>query len=173
MPGALPQRIPPSAVLLRLLVGLGPVAAVLATAPAGAGPPWWVVAGVGALAAAAAVAPDSQLPAGATLAALAWWAATLGDGLTPWLMVAAVALLVGHLAALVAGYGPLTLPADPATVALWTRRGALVAVTVPATWALARALAGTADVPGTWLLGVAATLAATVLASVALGRRSP
>jgi len=59
------DAMPRSQLALRALVLLGPVVALLATGPAGHGPPWWLVGIVTVLAAAAAVAPDSPVGAGA------------------------------------------------------------------------------------------------------------
>ena len=159
---------PTSQVVLRAAVLLGPVVAVLTTGPAGAWPPWWIVAGVGALAAAAAAAPDSQMATGASLAALVWWTITLGDDLTGWVVVAAVALVVGHVAGLLASYGPGTMPVDPDLARLWARRGSLLLLVVPTAWAVTRLLRGDPEQPGIWVLGVATVLAATVLATAAL-----
>jgi hypothetical protein len=80
-----------------------------------------------------------------------------------------VALVVAHVAALLASYGPPAMPLDPATLRLWVRRGALALVTVPAAWGAAHLLQGEPEQPGIWVLGVVAALAATVAADVALG----
>jgi len=162
---------PTSQLLLRALVLLGPVAAVLATGPAGNWPPWWIVAGVAALAGAAAAAPDSQMATGAGLAVLVWWTIALGDDLTGWLLVAAAALVAAHVAGVLASYGPGTMPLDPGIARLWARRGALVLLTVPGAWAVTRLLQGDPEQPGIWVLGVATALGATVVATAALGGR--
>jgi hypothetical protein len=159
---------PTSQLVLRALVLLCPLVAVLATGPAGSWPPWWIVVGVGALAGAAAATPDSQMPTGAGLAALVWWTVTLGDDLTAWLLLAAAALVVGHVAALLASYGPGPMPLDRGVAGLWVRRGTLVLVVVPAAWAVTRLLHGDPEQPGIWVLGVAAALAATLVATAAL-----
>jgi hypothetical protein len=162
---------PRSQLLLRALVLLGPVVAVLATGPAGSWPPWWLVAGVVALAGAGAVASDSQLLSGAGLVALVWWTIGLDDDLTGWVVVAAAALVVGHVAALLASYGPATMPVHPSLVRLWTRRGGLVLLVVPAAWAVTRLLRGDPEQPGIWVLGVATVLVATLVATAALAVR--
>ena len=159
---------PTSQLVLRAVVLVCPVVALLATGPAGNWPPWWIVVGVGALAGAAAAAPDSQMPTGAGLAALVWWTITLGDDLTGWLLVAAAALVVGHVGGLLASYGPGTMRLDPSIARLWARRGALVLLVVPAAWAVTRLLNGDPEQPGIWVLGVATALAATLLATAAL-----
>jgi len=66
----------------------------------------------------------------------------------------------------------VTMPVDAAVVRLWLRRGALVLLTVPAVWGLARLLDDEPEQPGVWLLGVAAAFVATVVATAALTVRS-
>lgn len=153
---------------LRALVLLGPLVGMLATGPAGSWPAWWVLVPQLGLAVAAAVAPDSSFPAAAILLAMTWWTVTLRDGLHPMVLVAAPALLLTHLAAMLASYGPGAMPLDGPTLRLWARRGALVLVTVPAVWGAARLLRGEPEQPGIWMIGVAAACAATVVAGVAL-----
>jgi hypothetical protein len=162
-----------SQLLLRVPVLLGPMVALLATGPAGNWPPWWVVAGVLALAAAFAARPDSQSGAAAFLAVLVWWVISLGDDLQPEILLAAAALVVAHVAAVLASYGPSAMPLDPAAVRLWARRGLLVLLTVPAAWVAARLLEGEPEQPGIWVLGVVAVLTATVAATVTLTTARP
>jgi hypothetical protein len=161
--------MPPSQLLLRALVLVGPVVALLATGPAGHWPPWWVVVPVVGLAGAFAAMPDSAYGAGVFLVVLVWWTISLREELQPEVLAAAAALLVAHLAAQVASYGPAALPVEAATLRLWGVRGVLVLVTVPAAWGAARLLRGEPEQPGIWILGVLAALAATVAATVALG----
>jgi len=157
-----------SQLALRALVLLGPVVALLATGPAGHGPPWWLVGIVTVLAAAAAVAPDSPVGAGAGLVVLGWWTLSLRDGMPVSVAVAAVALTVGHLAALLASYGPRAMPLDRPTLLLWARRGALVLLSVPGSWLLARAVRGEPEQPGLWVLALAAACVAILGATVAM-----
>ena len=53
-----------------------------------------------------AVLPESPSAPRVLLAVLVWWAVALDDGLHPAVLVAAAALLVAHLAAVLASYGP-------------------------------------------------------------------
>ena len=161
-----------SQVLLRVVVFLGPVVAVLATGPAGNWPPWWIAGAAVAIAAAASYDPDGPNGTGTGLVVLGWWAIALEDGLPASILVAAAGLVAAHLAALLASYGPATMPVDAATLRLWGGRGALVLITVPAAWALALALRGEPEQPGIWLLGAATAFVATVLATAALAVRS-
>ena len=157
-----------SQLVLRVLIFLGPVVALLAAGPAGRWPTWWVVTGIVVLAAAFAALPETAVGAGVMLAVLAWWAGALDDGLHPAVLVAATGLLVAHLAATLTGYGPDSMPVDPALVRLWVRRGLLLLLSVPLLWLAARGLDGQPEQPGIWVVGVAAGLAATVAAAVAL-----
>ena len=162
-----------SQLVLRALVFLGPVVAVLAAGPAGHWPAWWAVVGIVVLAAGFAALPESPIGAGVLLVVLAWWAGALDDGLHPAVLVAATALLVAHVAAVLAGYGPGEMPLDPALVRLWVRRGAVLLLGVPLVWGLALLLDGEPEQPGIWVIGVGAGLVATVAATVALTAGSP
>jgi hypothetical protein len=157
--------------VLRAIIVLGPVVAVLAAGPAGHWPPWWVLAVTIVCAGGFAAFPESTFGAGAVLVVLAWWTVGLDDGLHPAVLVAATALLVAHLAAVLASYGPGEMPVERALAWLWVRRGALALLGVPLVWALARALRGEPEQPGVWVVGVAAGLVATVAAAVALSAR--
>ena len=161
--------MPTSQLVLRTLVLLGSMVALLATGPAGHWPPWWVVVPVLGLAGAFAAMPDSPVGAAVFLVVLVWWTISLRDDLQPEAMAAAGALLVAHLAAQVASYGPAALPVERATLRLWGLRGLALLATVPATWAVARLLRGQPEPAGVWVLGVTAAVAATVAATVAVG----
>jgi hypothetical protein len=158
-----------SQLVLRGLAFLGPVVALLATAPAGHAPPWWLVVLVAALAGATAAAPDSAIGAGAGLVVLGWWAISLRGGLPVEVVPAAVALTVGHLAAQLASYGPRSMPLDTPTLLLWARRGALVLLTVPATWLVARAVQDEPEQPGLWVITLAVACVGIIGATVAIG----
>ncbi len=86
-------------------------------------------------------------------------------------LVAAAALLVGHVAAVLTSYGPGEMPVDAALLVRWTARGLLVLLPVPVVWWLARALQDQPDEPGIWVVGLAVGLAATVAAGIALTSR--
>lgn len=163
--------IPRSQLALRAVVLLGPLVALLMTGPAGHWPPWWVLLPVAVLAAASAAAPDSPVGAGAGLVVLVWWAVSLGDGVPRSVLVAATALLAGHLAGVLASYGPREMPLDGPTIVLWMRRGALVLLAVPGAFAATRLLRGQPEQPGIWVLAVAAACAATIAAAIAIDVR--
>lgn len=160
--------IPRSQVVLRALVLLGPVVALLLTGPAGHWAPWWIVLPVLGMGAVAAVAPDSPVAAGAGLVVVVWWSVALDSGIPAWVVGAAVALVVGHVAGLLASYGPREMALDRATVVLWVRRGALVLLTVPGAFAAARLLDGEPEQPGIWLLAVGAACVATIAGTAAV-----
>jgi hypothetical protein len=160
-----------SQAVLRALVLLGPVLAVLATGPAGRWPVWWVLLPVVALAGVAAWFPDSPFLAAVDLAVLAWWAVALGGGVPAWAVAAAVALVVGHVAALLTSYGPVEMPLDPATARLWTRRAALVLLTVPVAWVAGRVLEGQPEQPGVWVAGTGLACVVIVAATALLPAR--
>lgn len=157
-----------SQLALRALVLLGPVVATLMTGPAGHWAPWWVVLAIAGLAGGFAVLPESAVGVGTLVAVLGWWTASLRDGLHPAVLVAALALLVAHVAALLASYGPGEMPVPAALIRLWVRRTALVLLVVPVVWALARVLEGEPEQPGIWVVGTAVALAATIAGGVAL-----
>ena len=155
--------------VLRALAFLGPVVALLATGSTGRTAPWWLIVLVLVLAGATAAAPDSAIGAGTGLVVLGWWTIAVDAGLPGEVVVAAVALTVGHLAALLAAYGPREMPLDRPTLLLWTRRGALVLLTVPATWLLARAVQDEPEQPGLWVLALGVACLGIVAATVAIG----
>jgi hypothetical protein len=162
-----------SQLVLRAVIVLGPVVAVFSAGPAGQWPPWWVAAGMLGLAGGFAALPESPVGAVVMLAVLGWWAVALDDGLHPAVLVAAAALLVTHIASVLACYGPGEMPVERALVVLWVRRGALLLPGVPLVWGLAVLLRDQPDQPGVWVVGVAAGLVATVVAAVTLTARQP
>lgn len=157
---------------LRAVAALGPVAAVLATAPAGVPPKPWLVLLVALLSVAHARLPESPVGILAMGTVIVWWGVAFRDGLHAWALPAAAALLASHVAALLAAYGPDRLGVDPATLRLWLVRAAVAFSLAPAVWALALLLRGRDETPGVWVAGLAVALAATVVATVALTREA-
>lgn len=156
---------------LRATMAGGPVVALLATGAAGAWPAPWLVVTVGVVALGWAAFPESAAGTGAFLLVLAWWGIGLRDGLHPASLGAAAALLVAHLAGLVAALGPGTVGLDRAVLLLWARRGLLVLLAAPPVWALAEAVDGRPEPPGVWVAGLAAVLAAVLVANLRYVRR--
>jgi hypothetical protein len=169
MPGLEPNDWARSQLVLRGLVLLGPVAALLASGPAGHAAPWWLVGVVAALAGVGARYTDVPFGAAPLLVVVGWWAAALGTTTSAWLLVAAAALVVAHVAGVLVSYGPPTMPVDAAVTRLWVHRGALVLLTAPVAWAVARLLRDEPEQPGIWVLGVAAACVATLVATAGLG----
>jgi len=155
---------------LRVVAALGPVGAVLATAPAGVPPKPWLVGLVALLSVGHARLPESPVGILAMGAVIVWWGVAFRDGLHAWALPAAAALLASHVAALLAAYGPDRLGVDPATLRRWLVRAAVAFSLAPAVWALALLLRGRDEAPGVWVAGLAVALAATVVATVALTR---
>ena len=154
---------------LRALVALMPLAAVLCTLGAGEGPAAWFVVLVLVLGVGWACFPESAAGATVLVLVLAWWGIGLRDGLDLWALPASLALPTAHVAATVASYGPVSMPVDPGLALLWLRRGLLVLVAAPATYALALVVRDAPPVAGVWLAGAAAVAAAGTAASVLLG----
>ena len=156
-------------VATRLVMLLGPVAALVAAAAAGIPPPGWIAALVVALAVGWALMPESLFGTLCLGLVLAWWGIAELDGLPAESLLAAAALLAAHVAAIVTAYGPPEMDIDPATVRLWLARGALVAIAAPVVWLLAVVLRDQPEPPGVWIAAMVAIVVAAVVAAVAFG----
>lgn len=154
--------------VVRLLVAVLPVLAVVCTVGAGEAPAAWFVALVGLLSLGWATFPESAAGATVLVLVLAWWGIGLRDGLDPWALVAAAALLAAHVAATLASYGPATMPVDAALARLWVRRATLVYLAAPATFLLAGSVRDVAPPAGVWAAGLAAVAVAGTTAAVLL-----
>lgn len=156
---------------LRAVVLAGPVVALLAAGAAGNGPAAWVLVLVVVLSVLWAGAPESAVGTGALLVVLFWWTRVPDDALHPAALLAALAVVASHVAAVVGSVAPPRTPVDPAVLRLWSTRAALLLLPVPVLWVLARALRGEDAPSGLWPAGLAVTLLAVVLLGAALGRR--
>jgi hypothetical protein len=154
---------------LRALVFFGPPLALLTTGLAGVFPARWLVALVLVLSVAFAAMPDSPFGTAALLVVVAWWGLAFRDGPHPQAVLAAAALLVAHVAAVLASYGPGQMPLDPGLARLWARRGLVVLAISPAVWAVAVVLRGQPEPAGIWVAGLAAAFTAMLVASLAFG----
>jgi len=150
---------------VRLLVAVMPVLALLCTVGAGEAPPVWFVSLVALLSIGFAAFPESAVGVAVLILVLAWWGLGLRDGLDPWAVPAAAAILVAHLAAVVAAYGPDRLRVDPDLARLWVRRGVAVFVVSPVLLLVTLSLRGTPAPAGIWMLGLAAAFVAMSAAS--------
>jgi len=160
---------PVSQLVARLLMFVGPLAGMVAAASAGVPPPGWLVALVLALAVGWALLPESLLGTTCLALVLAWWGLADLTELPAASLVAALGLLVAHVAALVAAYGPPELAVDAPTARLWLVRGATLFVAAPVVWLLAVLLEGQPEPPGVWIAAMVAIVVAAVIAAVAFG----
>ncbi len=166
---AVARATPLSQRWLRVVVGLGPLVALLAAAPAGEPPPAGLVLVVALVSAYFAIAPESGAGALAMVAVVAWWGRAPDDLLHPSCLVAATALLASHLAALVAGYGPAATPVDPGVRRRWLRRGAAVLVAAPALWVMALVLREGEAPAALWPAGLLAAILVAVVTTIGIG----
>lgn len=158
---------PAGQLLVRGVVLTAPVVALLLVAGAGDPPPGWAVALVVVLALGWACLPESVLGTFTLLAVLAWWGTADLDGAPVLAVPAATLLLVAHVAAVLASYGPADLPVDRALALLWLRRTLLVGMSAPAAWVVVGALRGGAAPAGVWVAGLVAVAVGGVVLSVA------
>ncbi len=158
-----------SQLVARLLILLGPVVGMVAAAAAGAPPPSWAIALVLMLSFGWAFYPESVFGPLTLALVLAWWGRAALTDLPAEMVVAALALLVAHLAALLTAYGPPEMAIDGPTVRLWVTRGAMVFITAPAVWLLAVLLRDQPEPPGVWIAGMVAIVVAAIVAAVAFG----
>jgi hypothetical protein len=161
----LPSGVAPSALVLRALVLALPCVALALALPEV--PHWAVLLGVPVSAAAWARTPDHAVGVVPLVLVGGWWAAH--DVLDWRVPVVAVLLVVAHLAATVAAYGPTTLALDPHLARLWLVRGLLALVPVPVAWLAVRDLDPAWAPPGTWL-ATGAVVVAMLLAVAHLTR---
>jgi hypothetical protein len=161
----LPSGVAPSALVLRALVLALPCVALALALPEV--PHWAVLLGVPVSAAAWARTPDHAVGVVPLVLVGGWWAAH--DVLDWRVPVVAVLLVVAHLAATVAAYGPTTLALDPHLARLWLVRGLLALVPVPVAWLAVRGLDPAWAPPGTWL-ATGAVVVAMLLAVAHLTR---
>jgi hypothetical protein len=130
----------PAQRLLRALVVLGAVL-LLATIPAAGGRfhPLLSTALL-LLAVAVAVVPETHVGIVLLLGLGGLWAISVPDRLDGWLLLAAAELLLVHLAATLASYGPAGHRPDAALLALWGRRAVGCLAAAAGGWLVARTL---------------------------------
>jgi len=160
---------PLSQLVARLLIMLGPMVGLLAAAAADLPPPGWVTALVVVLAIGWAFMPESLLGTLCLAVVLAWWGVADFQAVPAEALVAALGLLVAHVAAVVTAYGPPELAIDTPTVRLWLTRGAAVFTTAPIVWMLAVLMGDQPEPPGVWIAAMVAVVVAAILATVAFG----
>jgi hypothetical protein len=154
---------------LRAVMVLAPLLAVVASVPAGATLRVWFLALLLALGAGFALFPASLAGVGVLALPMAWWVVVPDDPLHPMSMVAAAALLAGHVAGLLAAVGPDRLPVDPALLLRWLRRSLSVLLASPVVWLVADAMADQPERPWVWVAGVGAAALGAVVAGLRFG----
>lgn len=154
----------------RVLVAVLPLVALLATAPDR--PATWLVLLVVLMSGAWAWRPESAVGLLVLLVVAGWWAVSAQASVGPGVLVAALALLAAHLAALLASYGPPGTVLDRRLVLTWLRRGAWSALPALAAWGTLRALADV-RVPDVLWTATVATLLVLVLLAAAAVRTDP
>ena len=149
--------------VLRAVVAVMAATAIAATTM----PAWDAPDGYVAVAVVAAVcyvlAPDSGSGIVFVLVLVVTWLAGAPGEVEPAVVVAALALLVGHVAAALAGSMPVTAPADVGLAVRWARPTGVIAAGVLAT-ALALAVLDATSLPGSAIVTVAAVAAVTAAA---------
>lgn len=155
--------------LLRLVVLLVPLLAVVVEVWAGATVQVWYAIVVGVLALGSALLPDSHIGLLVVVTVGGHWATSSAGVLGYGVLVLAVALLVFHVSALLASYGPPSVVLEADLVLAWLGRAALATAVAAIVWVVARVAGGLGlpDHPlvfgGALLVLVAATLLATGL----------
>jgi hypothetical protein len=158
----------PSQIILRAVIAVSPVLALVASLPAGTEVWLAFFILVLGLSVGSALVTDSSMGLAAMLLVLFWWGTRVDDPSSVWILVAAAALLVAQVASVLADYGPPTLDLDPGLLRLWLRRAGLIFPAAPVAWLVARLVDGAPDQPSIWVAGLAACLAAVVVAIVSL-----
>lgn len=156
----------PSVWVLRCLVVVGLMLALLAGVPEGYPPPVVLVVVVGLLGAGSAMRPDHLVVSVTMGVVTVWWALQLRTDMPVAVLVVAAGLIGAHVAATLLGYGPTSLPVDPALAVLWTMRAAMAWTAGLGVWAVARAYGGHGTPATFWLTGLAAALVGAVVAAV-------
>jgi hypothetical protein len=156
-------RFPPGSRVLRGVIVVGPLLALYAGAPQGIVPPVWLTVVLLVFALSFATLPE-HYTGGFTLAiVVTFWVIRSGHDLPGTSVLAAAALLVTHLAAVVAGYGPRQLPPDRGVLLLWARRGVLVWLMAPLTWLVVEAQSDRATSAAYWIVGLVVGVVLLVL----------
>lgn len=163
------ERLLGSAVVL--LAYVGAVAALLTAADRTPSDPTvaWPAAVVLSLALLTAIAPDSAAGLAAFIVYAAWWLLAVPGSTSGWVLVAALALLIGHAATAYLAAGPATLSADPALRVRWLRDVAVVGALTCAGWLVAR-LADGALVTGQGVLMLTLLLLGLGFVALPIGR---
>lgn len=163
------RQLPAAQWLLRGAVVAGLLLGAAAPAVDGHAPGagYLVVAAI--LAVVAALAPGSHAGALATIWVLVGWLAHERTGLGPAVLLAAVGLVIAHVAAALAAYVPARGAPDGGLVRLWLRRVPLVLVPSVVVWLVVRLVGGGGE--QLWAAGALVVVAAAVGVSRLMGGR--
>jgi hypothetical protein len=127
--------------LLRGVAGLAGVQFVALAVWAGGGYHPLLSVGLAGLLAAALLLPDSGAPLFLVLGLGLLWGVYVPETLSVWTLLAALDLLVLHLACTLASYGPPQVVLDRSLLLLWAGRAALMAAVAALVWLGGRVLA--------------------------------
>lgn len=162
----------PSVWVARVTLVVGVLVGLLAGVPEGYDPPAVLLVVVALAAVLAAFRPE-HLVLTLTLGVLVvWWTLQVHAAMPVAVLVAAAGLTLAHVMATVLAYGPPSLPVDQRVALLWATRGALVWLASLVVWTVARVYAGHATPALFWLTGLAAAVAGSVAAGVAIPVRA-
>lgn len=157
----LPPGVTAPVLVLRSLMVLLPCAALALALPEV--PHLVVVTLVVVCSALWAYSPDHPAGALALLLVAGWWTA---HGVVDWrVLVVGVLLVAAHVVGTVMAYGPATLAVDPHLARLWLRRGLLVLVPMPVTYAAVRGLDPRLAPSWVWMAGAVVVVALLVATS--------
>lgn len=123
-------------VALRATVLLGTLTSLVSAQAAGARPHLWVQALLLVFALVLATQPESALGT-ALLVGLAYVWSTVGDPLSPLVLVMAAGMVLVHVAPLVAAQGPRTMAVDRTQTSRWARRSVVLWLAAAAVWGMA------------------------------------
>lgn len=142
---------------LRLVVLIAPMVALVAEGRAGAHVQTWFITFVVIICAGSALLPDSHTGLLVVLMIGLHWALALRDVTSAWVLVAALALLVFHVAGVLASYGPTSVVLGSSLLALWLGRCGVAAAVTVLVWLATRVGSGL-DLPANGLVLGAALL---------------
>lgn len=110
------------------------------------------------LAIVAILTPDSPVTLLVLSGLIGLWFASVQDARSPWVLAALPVLVVVHVAATLASYGPPGMVVAGSLIRLWAHRGLLLAAAGWVVWVGARAVSVLEPTPSGWLFGLALVL---------------
>lgn len=126
--------------VLRAMVVIGAAITLVAAQAAGARPGPWQQGAVLAMAAVAALRPESLAAVGALAGAAYTWGGA-AETLSPLVLLAAGGMVLVHVSALVAAQGPARMRVEGAQVRRWAARAVLLWLAAAAVWGLSLLMA--------------------------------